>query len=78
MKCYIYVSFIHSKHNLLSLVVKWGQDHEINAKREYIAIKSISEDVVVEVTFCATHFFFLGATSNGRVHDAGEVWVLEI
>ena len=40
----------------------------------------MSEDVVVEdagLTLCATHSF-LGATSDGRVHDAGEVGVLEI
>ena len=82
MYCYIYryVSFIYSKYSSLPPVVKWGQNHEIDAKCEYIANNSISEDVMVEdtgLTLCATHSF-LGATSGGRVHDDGEVGVLEI
>lgn len=71
------VSFIYSKYSALPPAVKWGQGHEIDAKRYYIAIKSISEEVVVKdtgLTLCATHSF-LGATSDGRVHDAGEVGV---
>lgn len=77
IKCYIYVSFIYSKYIAIPPVVKWGQGHDIDAKRYYIAIKSISEEVVVKdtcLTLCATHSF-LGATSDGRVHNAGEVGV---
>lgn len=38
MKCYIDVSFIYSKYSSLPPAVKWGQHHEIDAKRDYIAI----------------------------------------
>lgn len=52
----------------------------MDAKRQYIALKSVFGDVMVKetgLTLCSTHSF-LGASGDGRVHDAGEEGVLEI
>ncbi|XP_062602321.1 uncharacterized protein LOC134264039, partial [Saccostrea cucullata] len=68
------------KYSSLPPAVKWGQDHENEAKQQYIALKSVFGDVVVEetgLTLCASHSF-LGASSDGKVCDAGEEGVLEI
>lgn len=69
-----------NKYSSLPPAVKWGQEHETDAKQDYLALKSAFGDVRVEdtgLTLCSSHSF-LGASSDGRIHYAGEEGVLEI
>lgn len=69
-----------NKYSSLPPAVKWGQEHETDAKQDYLALKSAFGDVRVEdtgLTLCSSHSF-IGASSDGRIHYAGEEGVLEI
>ncbi|KAK3098503.1 hypothetical protein FSP39_020126 [Pinctada imbricata] len=68
------------KYNTLPPAVKWGQDHEEKARRQYVELMSLVKDVSVVdtgITLCESHSF-IGASSDGRIFEGDEEGVLEI
>ncbi|XP_069125296.1 uncharacterized protein [Argopecten irradians] len=70
-----------SKYHSPPAAVKWGQDHESSARREYVTLRSILGDEVdvrdTGLTLCKTHSF-LGASSDGMILEQGDEGILEI
>ncbi|KAK3107059.1 hypothetical protein FSP39_006038 [Pinctada imbricata] len=73
-------NIIDPEYNTLPPAVKWGQDHEEKARRQYDELMSLVKDVSVVdtgITLCESHSF-IGASSDGRIFEGDEEGVLEI
>lgn len=70
-----------NKYAVLPPAVQWGQEMEAKARSDYVILKSaINSNFTVEdtgITLCAEHSF-LGASSDGKVHDGESIGLLEI
>lgn len=69
------------RYAVLPPAVQWGQEMEAKARSDYVILKSaINRNFTFEdtgFTLCAKHSF-LGASSDGMVHDGESIGLLEI